>query len=223
MVVCSYFSDLWADFREIDLLKVLVLVIICAALLTFALLWKKKVKGSRNATRYLVYGAICVSLSYVLSFIKIVDMPAGGAITAASMFPIMAYGYMVGPLWGALAGIVYFLLQLTQDVYILSPLQFAFDYVFPFAVLGILPGAIRTKRPTFDFFLGFILTVLARYAFHVIAGVVFWGEYAPYNPVLYSFAYNSYVLIDGIPCLLLISVPAIRSLFKRVPQKKKAA
>ena len=174
-------KEFWENFKEIGFLAPA--IIAAGILLVFVILGivKKARGGLKWDTRTLTYGAVCVGLAYVLSFVKIFELPNGGSITAASMLPILAYGYMAGPLYGTAAGLVYFLLQLTQGVYFLSPMQFVFDYVLPF-----------------------------------------WGESAPegMNPVLYSALYNSFVFIDSIPCFILMSIPAIKKLFRPIVRKK---
>ncbi len=197
-------------------------IVLAVCFMVFA---NKKSGGFHWDTRLLTLGAICVALGYILSFIKLYELPFGGSITAASMLPLLAYGYMAGPLWGTIAGFVYFLLQLTQGLYFLTPLQFALDYVVPFIVLGTLSGVFKTKNTAFNLYGGFALAVVARYLCHFVAGFVFWGEYAAdygfNSPVLYSLVYNSFVLVDAIPCFILISIPAIKKLFRRLPKKQK--
>ena len=215
-------QEFWESFKEIGFLAPA--IIAAGILLVFVILGivKKARGGLKWDTRILTYGAVCVGLAYVLSFVKIFELPNGGSITAASMLPILAYGYMAGPLYGTAAGLVYFLLQLTQGVYFLSPMQFVFDYVLPFTVLGTLAGVIRTKNQNVNLYCGFTLAIVARYLCHFIAGFVFWGESAPegMNPVLYSALYNSFVFIDSIPCFILMSIPAIKKLFRPIVRKK---
>lgn len=214
----SFFERIWTDLKSMGFVAPAIIVVCVAAVLVFAKTAGKKRNGSN--IRFLTYGAICVSLAYVLSFIKIVELPFGGSVTAASMLPILAYGYMAGPFYGTLAGLVYFLLQLTQPIYVLSPLQFVFDYVLPFTVLGTLSGCIKTKHPNLNLYSGFTLAVFARYVCHVLAGYLFWRDTFPAdtNPLVYTCVYNAFVFIDALPCFILISVPKIKRLFK--PLKK---
>ena len=105
-------QEFWENFKEIGFLAPA--IIAAGILLVFVILGivKKARGGLKWDTRILTYGAVCVGLAYVLSFVKIFELPNGGSITAASMLPILAYGYMAGPLYGTAAGLVYFLLQL---------------------------------------------------------------------------------------------------------------
>lgn len=212
-------SDVWANFKEIGFVAPAIIVILIIAVLIFAKHAKKQ--NFKHDIRTLTYGAICVSLAYVLSFVKIFELPSGGSITAASMLPILAYGYMAGPFYGTLAGLVYFLLQLTQQVYILSPLQFVFDYVLPFTVLGTLSGCIKTKNSNINLYGGFALAVIARFICHALAGYLFWRDTVPenMNPLVYTAIYNSFVFVDAIPCFILISVPSVKKLFKPIKKQ----
>lgn len=47
-------------------------------------------------TGTLVECSVLIAMAFVLSFIKIIDMPYGGAVTAASMLPIIIAGYRNG-------------------------------------------------------------------------------------------------------------------------------
>ena len=65
-------------------------------------------------TKRLVYGALCIALSFALSYVKLFSMPMGGSITLCSMLPLMLYAYRFGTPAGLLAGLAYGLLQLIQ-------------------------------------------------------------------------------------------------------------
>lgn len=208
-------EEFWENLKLMKLVPTLCIIAAVAVVLIVMAIVNKKTGGLKWDTRKLTYGAVCIALAYILSFVKLFQLPQGGAVTAASMLPVLAYGYMAGPIYGTVAGTVFFLLQLTQEPYFLSPLQFAFDYIFPFVALGTLPGIFRTKNESLNMYFGFAVAVFARYICHVVAGIVFWGEYATFQPVyLYSIIYNSFVLVDAIPCFVLISIPAIKKMFK---------
>ncbi len=209
--------------KEMNLITVGISILVCVLLFVVLMLINKKTGGLKWDTRKLTYGAMCVSIAYVLSFVKIIDLPNGGAVTTASMLPMLAYGYMAGPVWGLLAGCVYSILQIIQGAYFLTPLQFAFDYILPFTCLSLLSGVFYTKNKYFNIYAGFALGVLARYVCHFIAGFVFWGDIESplWANITYSLSYNSFVLIDSIPCFVLISIPTVQKLFKRMPKKAK--
>ena len=215
----SYFQMMLDKFLELDL-RLTLISVLCAVVIVIVLrIINKKTGGLKWDTRKLTYGAVCIALSFILSYIRLWKMPNGGSITAASMLPMLAYGYMAGPLWGLITGIAYAILQFLQESYFLSLPQFLFDYVFPFIAISALSGVFKTKNKVFNLYSGFFLAILVRYLCHVFAGIVFWAEYAPYNPILYSFVYNTFVLIDAIPCFILISFKKIQKMFKPIPKK----
>ncbi len=216
----SYFQEMWEKLKEIDPILLSATIIIAATIVVVFIVLNKKTGGLKWDTRMITYGAVCIALSFILSYIRLWKMPNGGSVTAASMLPMLLYGYMAGPLWGTVAGIAYSVLQCMQDPYFLSIPQFFFDYIFPFLAISALSGVFRTGKKPLDIYLGFTLAIVVRYACHVFAGIVFWADSAPYNPILYSFAYNSFVFVDAIPCYILASIPSIQKLFKRMPKTK---
>ena len=88
------------------------------------------------SARMLSYGAICISLSFVLSCIRLFRMSQGGSVTPGSMRPLMLFSaaYGVGP--GLLAGLVYGVLQYFQGGWFANVWQFALDYLLALAALG---------------------------------------------------------------------------------------
>ena len=150
--------------------------------------------------------AIMLALATVLSFIKIIQMPMGGAVTLCSMLPIILIGIKYGNVTGALVGLMYSLLQLVFDlpggnvfymgmsagVVIIVAL---FDYLVPFTVLG-LAGTFRKikteKIPMLGSYIGVVLTIIIRFCCHFITGFSIWGQWAPegMSKYYYSLIYN---------------------------------
>ena len=64
--------------------------------------------------RALCEGAILVALAFVLSFVKLYQLPNGGSLTPA-MFPILLFALRFGLGRGLLAGFVFGLLQMIFD------------------------------------------------------------------------------------------------------------
>ena len=108
-------------------------------ILIFAALRDRKADHAapRNRTRALVYGALCVALSFVLSYIKLFSLPMGGSLTLCSMLPIAAYACVFGPAYGFAAGFAYSLLQIIQGAWVVHWAQFLLDYIFAFTCYGI--------------------------------------------------------------------------------------
>ncbi len=215
----SYFQEMWDKLKEINLVLVFSTLAVAILIIVVLAILKKKTGGFKWDTRKLSYASVCIALAFVLSFVRLWKMPMGGSVTAASMLPMLAYGYMAGPVWGAMAGLVYSVLQYIQEPYFLSVPQIFCDYFLPFTALSLLSGVINTKNKHVNLYVGFSLAIIVRYLFHVASGILFFAEYAPYNPIAYSFAYNSFVFVDAIPCFVLIAIPSVNKLFKKIPKK----
>ena len=77
----------------------------------------------RWTARMLANAALCLALAFVLSYIKLFDLPQGGAVTAASLLPIVAFAYSYGLAPGRGVGVAYGRLQMSQDPWIVTPVQ----------------------------------------------------------------------------------------------------
>ena len=123
--------------------------------------------------------AICMALSFVLSYIRLFKMPQGGSITPASMLPLIAFSVACGPLQGTIVGCAYGLLELIQDPYVIHPIQMLVDYPVAFGVLALggmvcfIPMKKQFKLPV-----AVLLGSSARYLMAVLSGTVFFAEYA---------------------------------------------
>ena len=176
--------------------------------------------------------AIMLALATVLSFIKIIQMPMGGAVTLCSMLPIILIGIKYGNVTGALVGLMYSLLQLVFDlpggnvfymgmsagVVIIVAL---FDYLVPFTVLG-LAGTFRKikteKIPMLGSYIGVVLTIIIRFCCHFITGFSIWGQWAPegMSKYYYSLIYNGTYLLPELGITLVVAV-----ILLQVPQMRK--
>lgn len=169
-------------------------------LLFFALFFGRKDKKGFDS-KAVAYAAVCIAMSFALSYLKLFRMPQGGSVTAASLLPIMIYAYMFGPKKGIFAGFVYGLLQAVQDPWIIHPAQFLLDYPIAFAGAGAagLFGSVKKldKLPQVQFALGALVASVLRFASHVLSGVFAFSEYSTLDNVwIYSLGYNSFVFID---------------------------
>ena len=110
-----------------------------------------KTNGKKNAL-VMCECAIMIALAAVLSFVKILELPYGGSVTAFSIVPIVIISYRHGVKWGLLSGFVFSIIQLIQTA---STLSYAtsfwaavtiifLDYIFAFTVIG-LAGFLRNK------------------------------------------------------------------------------
>ena len=204
---------------------IMVTVILCLAVLILiaGIFYRKK----QFTVRTITCSAMCITLSTILSYVKLVQMPQGGTVTAFSMLFIVLIGYWFGPAVGILAGVAGGLLQLAIDPFVIHPIQLLLDYPLAFGALG-LSGFFRSalkdntlgsSRIRFDgLCIGYIAAALARWFMSFLSGFIFFSEYAgDMNPVLFSAVYNfSYILPEMILTLIILGVPAFRNALDQI-------
>ena len=177
-------------------------------------------------TRTITFAAVCVALSFALSYVRIFKMPMGGSITFASMLPIMLFAFMFGSRKGVLVGLIYAILQAIQDPWIIHPAQFVLDYAVAFAAIG-LTGCIRDLglfkgNMRAQFALGATIASFIRFISHYFAGVFAFGMYgagfaAEYdmpllaNEYFYSFVYQCMYIIPELIIVLAVSMIVMSS------------
>lgn len=207
-------------------------IVSVAVLLTLAYLFGKR-EGTEFTAKSVTYAAICIAISFALSFMRIARLPQGGSITPASLLPLMVYAYMFGVRKGIFAGFVYGLLQAFQDPALLHPAQFLLDYAVAFAWVGLAGLFTQVKSlqklPQLQFALGGILAGLGRFAMHFLSGTFAFGAFAPEGTpaALYSLVYQAgYVLPDlaiaiAVGILLFSSKSFVKESrkFHKTPQK----
>ena len=163
--------------------------------------------------RALTEGAILVALAFVLSFVKLYQLPNGGSLTPA-MFPILLFALRWGLGRGLTAGFVFGLLQLIFDgAYAWGWQSMILDYLLAFTPLG-LAGLFRGKA--WGIFPGTVIGCVGRFIVHYISGVTIYRIVAPTavpgigtfdNAALYSLAYNgSYMLPNMLLAMILAGV-----------------
>ena len=216
---------LWDDIIE-NWLVILCVVIALAFVITLCIILMKKKKTNTGDeqkmlskkplfdVRSMSFAAMCLAVAFVLSFIKIVDLPQGGGITPVSMLPIILFSYIYGYKKGFVVSFVYFLLQLLQGVYFLNVVQFCFDYLIAFTIIGVA-GFFRK-----NLVLGTIAAHLLRYASHVIAAYAFFREFnqTGINDVAYCLIYNSFVLIEMVACVIIVVIPPVKKGIDKMKQ-----
>ena len=174
---------------------------------------KNNVTRSHLRVRALCEGAILVALAFILSFVKLYELPNGGSLTPA-MFPILLYALRWGLPRGLIAGFVFGLLQLIFDVaYAWGWQSMLLDYLLAFTPLG-LAGLFKGK--SWGIFPGTVLGCAARFVIHYISGVTIYRIIEPTavpgfgtfdNASLYSLVYNgSYMIPNTLLALLLAGV-----------------
>lgn len=240
VVVCMivYYASGEAGEALSDLGLYLSAGVLVAAEIAFAFLVDRK-SGAFD-TRAVTFAAVCVALSFALSYVRIFKMPMGGSITFASMLPLMLFAFMFGSRKGILVGLVYGLLQAVQDPWIIHPAQFVLDYAAAFAAiglagcmrdLGLFEGKMRTQ-----FVLGACIACAVRFLCHYFAGVFAFGMYgadfaesynmpALANEYFYSFVYQCMYIIPELIVVIAASmlVFASKSFRKQIDLYSNAA
>ncbi len=165
------------------------------------------------ATQDIAYAGVAISISFVLSFIKVTPVQYGGSITMASFAPLLIYAYYFGFAKALVCGLIYGLLQFIQDPYILTPATFTLDYLLAFAsvsVMGLFSKAsLNAKTVT----LGTTLSILCRFVMHFISGILYfnhgsiWVNLPANSAVSYSLLYQTvYLIPDLVICLAVMLV-----------------
>ncbi len=184
-------------------------------------------------TKILVEGAVMVALATILSYLRIVKFPWGGAITVLSMLPIVVFALRYGVKSGVSVALVYAIVQLGQGILfdgllgwgLSIPMLLAcifLDYLGAFTVLG-LAGAFGNK--TWGSIIGgTVMAMTLRFVLHFVSGVVIfhsagmlWEGFATENTWLYSLIYNgAYMLPEiaftTIAAVILFKTPQMRKL-----------
>lgn len=169
----------------------------------------------RLNTRAVVESGVALALAYVLSEIKVYQMPQGGDVTAGGMLPIIFIALRHGTAAGVLAGLGLGLLKQFLGGYVVHPVQAILDYPLAFALLGL--AGLTPRHPWLGTFIG----MFGRFVSHVISGVIFFKEYAGgQNVWVYSILYNgTFMLPELIVGMVLLTLlfrhPALRSLAQR--------
>lgn len=195
------FSEKYQIWLAVAVFAVIAVVI---ALLVLADKFNVKSVKSKMNTKFLVYSALFIALSFALSYIKFFELPQGGTITFFSMLPIMLFSYVFGVRKGLLLCFVYGLLQSIQDPYIVHPIQYILDYPLAFMMIGLAGVFANEKMSLGKFMFGLIIATLGRYLAHAISGAIYFGSYGAdfgiNNAVAWGFLYNCFVLVDGAIC-----------------------
>lgn len=202
-------------FTQVGLVMAIIFSLIVAVLLVGIFIVGFILKKTRHAapftTRDLTYGAVCLAVSFAISFIG-VSMPQGGTVTFASILPVVLYCYYFGFRKGFVICVIYTMLQFLQKPYIVHFMSAILDYVIPYLSLSIV-GLFSYKHRRMEnaetkgamlkahlpIFFGIGLYALVRYISHFLSGIVFYAEYAYTNWAVwaYSLVYNSFCLIDA--------------------------
>ena len=185
---------------------------------------KQSLNSNREYILRVSTGGVCLALAFVLSQLKLFEMPMGGTVTPASTLPIVVYGVAFGPVWGFIIAFIFSLLQLIGG-YLVTPFQVILDYTVGYTALGFagfaaLKADSRVKIPSaLNRFRGAsllkiiaftIVAYIVRWLGSVASGVIFFSDYAAGagydNAVVYSMVYNGSFLLADLAILAVVLV-----------------
>jgi len=179
----------------------------------------------------LIEAAFFAAIAMVLDLLPSITI-APAVTISFSMVPIFILAFRWGFKVSFISGFLWGLLQLTTgNFYFLSVIQFLIEYFIAFAFVGfagLFHPVIQKSLQNGNKLLVSIWVVvavfvgsLARYFWHFVAGVVFWGDYAPegMSPFMYSFVMNGLAMV-GAAVLCSIVLVLLISASKRIIMKK---
>ena len=196
---------------------VLFTFLLVAGIVAIAIFGDDKSQSENSSVRSISYAAICIALSYALSYIKFFSLPQGGSVTFASLLPLILYSYMFGSRKGLVAGVVYGMLQFVQSPQFYEPMQVLLDYPIAFGAIGVAGVGRKIKflkgNMMAEFAVGALIAGVLRYLAHATSGFyVFFHYLAPNSSVgamlAYAFGYNSFVLAD-IALVIVVGIIAL--------------
>lgn len=164
-----------------------------------------------------IEGTIIAALAMALSFIPI-QIGVSFSISLGQI-PLTVFALRRGWKAGVMSGLLWGLLHFpTSQVYYLSVIQVLIEYPIAFT-FGGLAGlyAMKLRKATLEgdykkgrsyILAGSFAGGLARYFWHFVAGVVFWGSFAMwgFSPFLYSLVMNG---LSGLGTILVTIVVAL--------------
>ena len=161
---------------------------------------------SKTNIRPMIEVALFATIAYILDLVT-QPMSLGPWISLSfKMVPIFLLSFRWGGKAGAMGGLIWGLLQVVTGQAAggwLTLTQGFLEYFVAFSLIGIsgvvkptLDKAIKQGNRVKSLMViteGILLGSFARYLIHFIAGVIFWGSYAPkgQSHYLYSFIVNS--------------------------------
>ncbi len=80
-------------FKDAPMYISAVLLVAAITVLTFVL---GKNDNFKFDSRSVAFGAICIAMSFALSYVRLFRLPQGGSVTLASLLPLMIFSYIFG-------------------------------------------------------------------------------------------------------------------------------
>lgn len=175
--------------------------------------------------------AIATVIALICDYIPFLNLPFGGTITIASMLPIIIVSYMFGIKWGLFTAFTYSIVQIIISLthgasgtvaglflpdsgftVIMGIIIILLDYVAAYTSLG-LGGIFRNivKNKTAALVVGGTFALVVCYAFHVLSGAIFYGQWAEWfftDTIIKDFAISKAIMqnLSGATLSLVYSI-----------------
>lgn len=178
-----------------------------------------------NKTRIMIEGTIVAALAFMLSLIP---TTIGSSFTVSlGMIPLTLFALRRGLKPALLSAFIWGILHFPAgDVYFLSVIQVLIEYPIAFTFAGfagvyakkVQQALVAGNQPLVrkNIIYGTLLGTGARFFWHFIAGVVFWGSYALWgmNPWIFSLVMNG---ISGLSTAIVTAIVAVL-IAEKMPQ-----
>ena len=190
-----------------------------AAVIIGSVLAGKFTRKQKFTPKQLAFCGMGIALAFVTSYIQLIKLPFGGAVTLLSMLFIVLIANWYGAGTGILVGLAYGILQFIQEPYFLTFFQVCCDYLLAFGALGIAGFFANRKN---GLTIGYIAGVIGRGVFASMAGYFYWMSYMPENfpkalapvyPIVYNFMYLG---LEAVLTLIVINIPAMKNALAQV-------
>ena len=158
---------------------------------------RKNVKWS---AKMISHAAMSLALSFVLSYIKLFSMSAGGSVTPGSMLPIMLFSASYGTAPGLLVGFAYALLQLVQKNSAVGFYGYLLDYFLAFSALG-LAGLAKLLPKQWGLYVAMLIAMVVRFLSHSLSSIVVYN-----TTIAGSLAYNIPYMLPEIIFTMILGV-----------------
>lgn len=203
-------------------------VLVIIAGVAYLLAVRRRPQHPPMSTQVMVETALVVALAATLHILKLWQMPAGGTVSL-EMLPILVIALRRGARVGVTAGVLFGVVDVVLEPFVVHWVQFLLDYPLAFAAVGLAGvwasgwhRAFRNNgsgtRTAWITAAAVVTGSAGRYVAHFVSGVVFFattlgggplanGHSAFENPAAlaaaagYSAVYNLYVPLSAAACL----------------------
>lgn len=171
---------------------------------------------TRERIQTVVEIGLAIAVAAALNAVALWRMPQGGSVSL-EMAPIVIVALRRGLKAGVLTGVLWGMLDMAIEPFVVHPLQFVLDYPLAYGLVGLAglfagrwQGLVSRGATSGDakaIYLGQMTAILPaallgagmRLLAHLVSGAVFFASYAPVgqNAWLYSLVYNATYLVPS--------------------------